>query len=106
MMSDAIEGYQGTVIIIGSNITNLSSVNDLDGLVAKEMELTSLKNLDKTFPKYGLEIDAEKNIHTHRRNNEKGSFKQDKKNQKNLWSRTLSSETIKISQFSVKKTPE
>lgn len=68
MMSDAVEGYQGTVIIIGSNITNLSSVNDLDGLVAKEMELTSLKNLDKTFPKYGLEIDAEI-TYIHRRNN-------------------------------------
>ena len=61
IVTDALEDRQGTVSIEGRTITNLRFVDDIDGLVGKEEELTFLLGrLDKPSAPFGMEISAEK----------------------------------------------
>ena len=59
IMTDTLGDHHGIVSIGGRVITNIRFADDIDGLV-KEQELVNLSNrLDKTSPKYGMEISAE-----------------------------------------------
>ena len=57
----ALENYNGTISIVGRQITNLRFADDIDGITGEEDELTKLvHNLDTTATKFGMEISAEK----------------------------------------------
>ena len=61
IMTDALEGREGTVSIGGRTITNLRFADDIDGLAGEEEELANLvERLDKASTAYGMEISAEK----------------------------------------------
>uniref|UniRef100_UPI003AF529DB reverse transcriptase domain-containing protein n=1 Tax=Thiolapillus sp. TaxID=2017437 RepID=UPI003AF529DB len=61
IMTDALEGHEGTVSIGGRTITNLRFADDIDGLAGGEEELANLvERLDKASTAYGMEISAEK----------------------------------------------
>ena len=48
IMTDALEGHEGTVSIEGRTITNLRFADDIDGLAGEEEELAKLaERLDK-----------------------------------------------------------
>ena len=60
-MSDALEEHDGKVSIGGRNITNLRFADDIDALAEEQHELEALvESLDKTCPRYKMEISAEK----------------------------------------------
>ena len=60
-MTDALEDHEGTVIIGGRTITNLSFLDDISGLAGEEEEVAKLVEcLDKASTAYGMEISAEK----------------------------------------------
>ena len=60
-MTDAIEDHEGTVIIGGRTITNLSFLDDISGLAGEEEEVAKLVEcLDKASTAYGVEISAGK----------------------------------------------
>ena len=61
IMTDALEGYIGTVSIGGRTITKLRFADDINAIAGDEQELANIvKCLDKTFSDYGMEINAEK----------------------------------------------
>ena len=61
IMSDALEEHDGKVSIGGRNITNLRFADDIDALAEEQHELEALvESLDKTCPRYKMEISAEK----------------------------------------------
>ena len=61
IMTDALEGHEGTVSIGGRTIINLRFADDTDGLSGEEEELANLvERLDKASTAYGMEISAEK----------------------------------------------
>ena len=61
IMTDALEGHEGTVSIGGRRITNLRFTDDIDGLAREEEELAKLvEHLDKASKACGMEIRAEK----------------------------------------------
>ena len=61
IISDALEGHEGTVSIGGRIITNLRFADDIDGLAEEEEELAKLvERLDKASTAYGMEINAKK----------------------------------------------
>jgi len=60
-MTDELEEHNGTVSIGGGITTNLRLVDDFDGLVGEEQELTKLvERLDTTSAAYSMEISATK----------------------------------------------
>ena len=60
-MTDALEGYEGTVSTGGRTITNLRFAVNIDGLAGEEEELANLVEcLDKVSTAYRMEISAEK----------------------------------------------
>ena len=60
-MTDTLEDHEGTVIIGGRTITNLSFADDIDGLAGEEEELANLvERLDKASTAYCMEISAKK----------------------------------------------
>ena len=61
IVTHALENYNGTISIVGRQITNLRFADDIDGITGEEDELTKLvHNLDTTATKFGMEISAEK----------------------------------------------
>ena len=61
IMTDALEGHEGTVCIGSRTITNLRFADDIDCLAGEEEELANLvERLDKASTAYGMEINAEK----------------------------------------------
>ena len=54
-MTDALKNHQGTVIIGGRAIANLTFADDIDGLAEKEVV-----RLDKISAAFSMEITAEK----------------------------------------------
>ena len=61
IMTDALEGHEGTVSIGGRTTTNLCFADDIDGLAGEEDELTkSVQRLNKAYTAYGMEISAKK----------------------------------------------
>ena len=61
IITDALEGHEGTVSIGGRTITNLRFADDIDGLAEEEEELAKLvERLDKGSTTYDMEISAEK----------------------------------------------
>ena len=61
IMSDALVEHDGKVSIGGRNITNLRFADDIDVLAEEEQELEALvESLDKTCPRYKMEISAAK----------------------------------------------
>ena len=60
IMTEALQGHQGTISIRGCNITNLRFADDIEN-DSSEKELVNLvKCLAETSPKYDMEISAEK----------------------------------------------
>ena len=60
IMTDALEEYSGKVSTGGRNITNLRFADDIDALAEEKQELETLgESLDKTCPRYKMEISAE-----------------------------------------------
>ena len=60
-MSDALEEHDRKVSIGGRNITNVRFADDIDALAEEEQELEALvESLDKTCPRYKMEISMEK----------------------------------------------
>ena len=60
-MTDALEEHDEKVSIGGSNITSLQFADDIDAIAEEEQELETLvESLDKTCPRYKMEISAEK----------------------------------------------
>ena len=60
-MTDALEDHHGIISIGGWTIINLQFANDIDGLAGDEEELATLVNhLDRTFSRFGMEINAKK----------------------------------------------
>ena len=61
IMTDALEGNDGTVCIGGETITDLRFADGIDGLAGKEELVAKLvEDLDKASTAYGMEISAEK----------------------------------------------
>ena len=61
IMTDAMEGHEGTVGIRGRTVTNLRFADDIDGLAGEEEELANLvERLDKASTAYGMESSGEK----------------------------------------------
>ena len=61
IMTDALEGHEGTVSTGGRTITNLHFADDIDGLAREKEELANLvEHLDKASTAYGMEISGEK----------------------------------------------
>ena len=61
IMTDALQGHEGTVSIGGRSITNLRFADDIDGWAGEEEELANLvEHLDKASTAYSIEICAEK----------------------------------------------
>ena len=61
IMSDALVEHDGKVCIGGRNITNLQFADDIGALAEEEQELEALvESLDKTCPRYKMEISAAK----------------------------------------------
>ena len=55
-MADALEDYTSTVFIGGRTISNLSFVDDIDGLAGSELEIVNLvERLDETSTAYGMQ---------------------------------------------------
>jgi len=60
-MSEALEGFQGTVSISGRNRNNLCFADDIDLLAGSNHELTELTaRLDKAAVLYRMEISIDK----------------------------------------------
>ena len=60
-MTNALGDHEGTVIIGGIAITNLSFADDIDGIEGEEEELANLvERLDRAPTAYNMEISAEK----------------------------------------------
>ena len=61
IMTDALDGHQGTVSIGGRTITNLRFADDIDGLAGTHQELDNLvRRLDSSSTAYGMVISASK----------------------------------------------
>ena len=61
IMTDALEGHEGTVSTGGRTITNLRFADDIDGLAGEEEELANLaERLDKASTAYDMQISSEK----------------------------------------------
>ena len=60
IMTDAMEGHEGTVGIRGRTVTNLRFADDIDGLAREEEQVTLVECLDGAFTANGMEISAEK----------------------------------------------
>ena len=55
IMTDALEGHEGTVSTGGRTITNLRFADDIDGLAGEEEELAKLaERLDKISTAHGM----------------------------------------------------
>ena len=60
IMTDALEGHEGTVSIGGRAITNLRFADDIDGLAGEDEELAKLvERLNNASTAYVIEISAE-----------------------------------------------
>ena len=61
IMTEAHEGFNGTVTDGGISISNLRFADDIDLIAGNESDLRQLNGrLDKTSAKYGMEINAGK----------------------------------------------
>ena len=61
IMTDALEGFQGTVRIGGRNVTNLRFADDIDLVAGSEQELCDLTSrLERSAQRFGMEISGEK----------------------------------------------
>ena len=61
IMSDTLKGHDGTAGRGGKNISNLRFADDIDALAEKEQKLEALaESLDKLWPRYKMEISAER----------------------------------------------
>ncbi len=61
IMTDALDGHEGTVSIGGRSLTNLRFADDIDGLAGSEAELLELvSRLERASKDYSMEISGEK----------------------------------------------